>query len=260
MSVAKFRVVIPARYAASRFPAKPLADLAGRSVLEHVWRRARASGAMEVLIATDDERIMAAARNFGADAVLTAVEHRSGTERAAEVAEQRRWPDDELVVNCQGDAPLTPAASIDQVAELLAQHENAAIATLCTRITRGADYLSPHVVKVISDAEGRALYFSRAPIPAAGHAGAMPTAEQGGFPVSARHIGLYAYRVSALRTLAASPPCYLEQCESLEQLRAMWMGLEIRVAQARESHGPDIDTPEDLQRALEFMAAAGRTG
>jgi 3-deoxy-manno-octulosonate cytidylyltransferase (CMP-KDO synthetase) len=259
MSVAKFRVVIPARYAASRFPAKPLADLAGRPVLEHVWRQARASGALEVLIATDDERIMAAARGFGADAMLTAVRHRSGTERAAEVAEQRGWLDDELVVNCQGDAPLIPAASIDQVAELLAQHVNAAIATLCTRITRVEDYHSPHVVKVVSDAEGRALYFSRAPIPAVGHAGGMLTAGQDGFPVSARHIGLYAYRVGALRTLAASPPCYLEQCESLEQLRAMWMGLEIRVAQAREPHGPDIDTPEDLQRALEFMAAAGRT-
>ena len=259
MSLARFRVVIPARYAASRFPGKLLADLAGRPVLEHVWRQARASGALEVVIATDDERIMAAARSFGAEAVLTAAHHRSGTERAAEVADQRGWPDEDLVVNCQGDAPLVPAAGIDQVAELLAQHANAAIATLCTRIVRAEDYRSPNVVKVVSDAEGRALYFSRAPIPAAGHAGGIPAVEQGGFPVSARHIGLYAYRIRALRTLAASPPCYLEQCENLEQLRAMWMGLEIRVVQALEAHGPDIDTPEDLQRALEFMATAGAT-
>ncbi len=258
MSLAKFRVVIPARYAASRFPGKLLADLAGRPVLEHVWRQARQSGALEVVVATDDERIMAAARGFGAEAVLTSAQHRSGTERAAEVADLRDWPDEDLVVNCQGDAPLLPAASIDQVAELLAAHAGAAIATLCTRIARAEDYRSPHVVKVVSDAEGRALYFSRAPIPAAGHMGGLPAAEQGGFPVSARHIGLYAYRIGALRTLAASPPCYIEQCENLEQLRAMWMGLEIRVAQAREPHGPDIDTPEDLQRALEFMAVAGK--
>ncbi|MCL4792525.1 MAG: 3-deoxy-manno-octulosonate cytidylyltransferase, partial [Gammaproteobacteria bacterium] len=241
MSVARFRVVIPARYAASRFPGKPLADLAGRPVLEHVWRQARASGAIEVLIATDDQRIMAAAERFGAEAVLTSAQHRSGTERAAEVADQRGWPDDELVVNCQGDAPLVPAGSIDQVAGLLALHAGAAMATLCTRIRRVEDYRSPHVVKVVSDAEGRALYFSRAPIPAAGHSGVVPAIDQGGFPVSARHIGLYAYRIGALRALAVSPPCYLEQCEDLEQLRAMWMGLEIRVAQAAEAHGPDID-------------------
>ena len=259
MSVARFRVVIPARYAASRFPGKLLADLAGRPVLEHVWRQARASGAMEVLIATDDQRIMTAAERFGAEAVLTSAQHRSGTERAAEVADQRGWPDDELVVNCQGDAPLVPAASIDQVAGLLALHAGAAMATLCTRIRRVEDYRSPHVVKVVSDAEGRALYFSRAPIPAAGHSGTVPAIDQGGFPVSARHIGLYAYRIGALRALAVSPPCYLEQCENLEQLRAMWMGLEIRVAQAAEAHGPDIDTPEDLQRALDFMQARGAT-
>lgn len=252
-------MVIPARYAASRFPGKLLADLAGRPVLEHVWRQARASGALEVLIAADDERIITAARKFGAEAVLTSVQHRSGTERAAEVADQCGWPDDELVVNCQGDAPLVPAASIDQVAGLLIQHADAAVATLCTRITRAEDYLSPHVVKVVSDAEGRALYFSRAPIPAAGHTGAVSVIGHAGFPVSARHIGLYAYRIGALRTLAVSPPCYLEQCENLEQLRAMWMGLEIRVAQAIEPHGPDIDTPEDLQRALQFMQAAGTT-
>jgi 3-deoxy-manno-octulosonate cytidylyltransferase (CMP-KDO synthetase) len=257
MSVAKFRVVIPARYAASRFPGKLLADLAGRPVLEHVWRQARASGALEVLIAADDERIITAARGFGAEAVMTSAQHRSGTERAAEVAEQCGWPDDDLVVNCQGDAPLVPASSIDQVAGLLIEHADAAMATLCTRITRAEDYRSPHVVKVVSDAAGRALYFSRAPIPAAGHTGAGPAIGDGGFPVSARHIGLYAYRIGALRALAVSPPCYLEQCENLEQLRAMWMGLEIRIAQAVEPHGPDIDTPEDLQRALEFMRSTG---
>lgn len=258
MSIAKFRVVIPARYAASRFPGKLLADLAGRPVLEHVWRQARASAALEVVIATDDERIMVAVRSFGAEVVLTSAQHRSGTERAAEVADLRGWPDNDLVVNCQGDAPLVPSASINQVAGLLAQHGGAAMATLCTRIGRAEDYYSPHVVKVVSDAEGRALYFSRAPIPAAGHTGGMPAVEQGGFPVSARHIGLYAYRIGALRMLAASAPCYLEQCENLEQLRAMWMGLEIRIAQALEPHGPDIDTPEDLQRALAFMTANGQ--
>ena len=165
MSLARFRVVIPARYAASRFPGKLLADLAGRPVLEHVWRQARASGALEVVVATDDEWIMAAAQRFGAEAVLTSAHHRSGTERAAEVADQRGWPDEDLVVNCQGDAPLVPAASIYQGAELLAQPTGAAIATLCSPIGRAEDYCHPIVVKGVPASEGRSPSFTWSSIP-----------------------------------------------------------------------------------------------
>jgi 3-deoxy-manno-octulosonate cytidylyltransferase (CMP-KDO synthetase) len=248
-----FHVVIPARYGASRFPGKALASLGGRSVLEHVWGKASASGAVEVLIATDDERIAKAAEGFGAQVVMTATEHRSGTERTAEVAHRRGWAEGEVIVNLQGDAPLVPPACIDQVAALLAVHPSAAMATLCVPIDNEADWQSPHVVKVVCDMTGRALYFSRAPIPAQGHAG-QPDATRRAFPDSARHLGLYAYRVGALRALAAAPHCYLEECESLEQLRALWMGLEIRVARAVGTLGPDIDTPQDLERAARHLA------
>jgi 3-deoxy-manno-octulosonate cytidylyltransferase (CMP-KDO synthetase) len=246
-------VVIPARFGASRFPGKALAVLAGRSVLEHVWHKARSSGALDVVIATDDERIRDTARGFGAQVIMTAAGHRSGTERAAEVATVRGWDDGELVVNCQGDAPLVPPACLDQVARLLASSPGAGIATLCVPIGNAADYHSPHVVKVVMDREGRALYFSRAPIPAQGHAAATSSADRG-FPVSHRHLGLYAYRVGALRRLALEPHCYLEASESLEQLRALWMGIEIRVGLAAGTLGPDIDTPEDLERAARHLA------
>lgn len=243
-----FRVVIPARHASTRFPGKPLALLAGRPIVEHVWRQAAASGAAEVVVATDDPRIEAAARGFGADVQLTDPAHRSGTERAAEVAATRRWPDEALVVNVQGDAPLIPPAAISQVARLLAASPGEAVATLCTPIANRDDYLNPHVVKVVCDRAGRALYFSRAPIPAESHA------SPAGLPECFRHVGLYAYRAGALRQLAAAPPCTLEQAESLEQLRAMWLGLGIRVAVAADLLGPDVDTPEDLERAAAFLA------
>ncbi len=257
MSNDSFHVVIPARYASSRFPGKALALLAGRTVLEHVWRQARRSAATDVVIATDDERIAAAARTFGADVALTQTSHRSGTERAAEVARFRGWPDDAVVVNCQGDAPLIPPTSIDQVAALLAAQPGAAIATLCTPIRSAEEYANPNVVKVVCAADGRALYFSRAPIPSASHP-VNPLSDGGpGFPESFRHVGLYAYRAGALRQLASAPPCAAEMTESLEQLRALWLGLEIRVALADDLLGPDVDTPEDLERAAEFLRRGG---
>lgn len=253
VSPQSFHVVIPARFGASRFPGKALALLAGSSVLEHVWRRARSSGARDVVIATDDERIREVAHGFGAQVIMTATSHRSGTERAAEVAAIQRWSDGELVVNCQGDAPLIPPACIDQVAGLLSAYPSAALATLCVPIENAADYHSPHVVKVVFDRAGRALYFSRAPIPARGHATGNGAGDAG-FPRSHRHLGLYAYRVEALRNLAREPHCNLEEAESLEQLRALWMGLEIRVGLAAGALGPDIDTPEDLERAARHLA------
>jgi 3-deoxy-manno-octulosonate cytidylyltransferase (CMP-KDO synthetase) len=246
-----FRVVIPARHASTRFPGKPLALLAGRPIVEHVWRQATASGAAEVVVATDDPRIEAAARRFGADVELTDPAHRSGTERAAEVAATRRWPDEAIVVNVQGDAPLIPPSAIGQVARLLGSAPDEAIATLCTPIANRDDYLNPHVVKVVCDRAGRALYFSRAPIPAESHG------SPAGLPECFRHVGLYAYRAGALRELAAAPPCALERAESLEQLRALWLGLGIRVAVAGDLLGPDVDTPEDLERAAAFLARRG---
>ncbi len=257
MSNDSFHVVIPARFASSRFPGKALALLAGHPVLEHVWRQARRSAAADVLVATDDDRIATAARRFGADVALTRASHRSGTERAAEVAAQRGWPDDALIVNCQGDAPLIPPACIDQVAALLVAQPGAALATLCTPIVTVEDYHNPNVVKVVCAADGRALYFSRAPIPSASHT-ANPAGEgASAVPPSLRHVGLYAYRAGALRQLASAPPCALEAMESLEQLRALWLGLEIRVALAVELLGPDVDTPQDLERAGEFLRRGG---
>lgn len=248
-----FQVVIPARFASSRFPGKALALLAGRTVLEHVWRQARRSAAAGILIATDDERIAGTARGFGAEVIMTRATHRSGTERAAEVAAERGWPDDAVVVNCQGDAPLIPPACINQVAAALGAHPAAAVATLRTPITSADEYHSPNVVKVVCAADGRALYFSRAAIPSAGH----PAGGLAPLPESFRHVGLYAYRVGALRRIATAPPCVLETTESLEQLRALWLGLQIQVALAVDLLGPDVDTPDDLQRAAEF---ARRTG
>lgn len=254
-----FRVVIPARYDSSRFPGKALALLAGRPILEHVWRQARDSGAAEVVVATDDARIAQVARAFGADVAMTASTHRSGTDRVAEVVAQRVWAAGELVVNCQGDAPLIPPSSLNQVADLLASNPGAAMATLCTPIREQGDYQSPHVVKVVATRDGRALYFSRAPIPAAGH-GAPAAASRALFPASYRHVGLYAYRAGALQVIAASPPCDLEQSENLEQLRALWLGLEIRVGVVESGLGPDVDTPEDLARAAAYIARAGGPG
>lgn len=248
-----FRVVIPARFGSSRFPGKVLAELAGRPLIAHVCARALESGAAEVVVATDDARVADAAGTFGVRAMMTAAEHASGTDRVAEVAALAGWGADEIVVNVQGDAPLIPPASIRRAAELLETHPGAAIATLGTPIASLEAYLDPHVVKVVTDAQGRALYFSRSPIPARGHGHADDA-----LPRSLRHLGLYAYRAGALQRLSATPPCYLEQCERLEQLRALWLNMEIRVGIVAETHGPDVDTPEDLAAAAAFIDAGSR--
>lgn len=243
-----FRIVIPARYASTRLPGKTLLPIAGRPMVEHVWRRALGTGASEVLIATDDDRIASVARAFGADVVMTSVDHPSGTDRLAEVARLRQWADDTVIVNVQGDEPLLPPANVLQVAELLAAHPQAAIATLKTPITLEADFQDPNIVKVVSDLHQRALYFSRAPIP-------WP---RDGDPISSgalawRHIGLYAYRAGPLQQLAQLAPTSLEMTERLEQLRAMEHGLSIVIAAAREVPGPGVDTPEDLLRVAALV-------
>ena len=238
-----FRVVIPARYDSSRLPGKALLPLAGKPMLQWVHERARSCGAGEVLVATDDERIATAARGFGADVVMTARTHVSGTDRIAEVAKTRGWADDEIVVNVQGDEPLIPPAVIDQVAQLLADNPRADIATLAARIEQPADLQDPNVVKVACNASGRALYFSRAPIP--WNRDGTPAVT----PASLRHIGIYAYRVGALRRLAQLPASRLELIEKLEQLRALEDGMEIRVALAVERPLADVNTAADLERA-----------
>jgi 3-deoxy-manno-octulosonate cytidylyltransferase (CMP-KDO synthetase) len=250
-----FRVVIPARYASTRFPGKPLALLLGRPMLQWVHERARASAAASVTIATDDERIAAAARGFGAEVCLTAATHESGTDRIAEVAQRAGWAGDDIVVNVQGDEPGIPPTAIDQVAELLAAHPGAQIATLATPITSSAQFLDTNAVKVVADAGGRALYFSRAPIPWVRDGADAGLASQQRYDGARRHLGIYAYRVSALRQLASLPPAALELAEKLEQLRALAAGMEIRVADAREVPGADVNTPEDLARAEQRLAA-----
>ena len=247
-----YRIVIPARYASTRLPGKPLLAIAGRPMLAWVHERALACAADEVVVATDDERIRVVAEAFGATVEMTAAEHASGTDRIAEVALRRGWQDDDVVVNLQGDEPSMPAALIEQVALLLIDHAGADIATLATPIAGRDEYFDPNAVKVVTDLEGRALYFSRAPIP-----WFRDQIEPDGGDLRAlarRHLGLYAYRVRALRRLAALPPTPLEQIEKLEQLRALAHGLRIQVGEASCRPGPDVNTAEDLARAVEALA------
>jgi 3-deoxy-manno-octulosonate cytidylyltransferase (CMP-KDO synthetase) len=253
-----FRVVIPARYASVRLPGKVLLPIGGQPMLQRVYARAASAAAQQVLIATDDERIAHAARAFGAQAVMTAATHLSGTDRIAEVAQAGNWAADDIVVNLQADEPLMPAALIRQVAALLESAPHAAIATLATPIGSVAELLDPNAVKVVCDAAGRALYFSRAPIPwnrAGAAAGPASQTDAGG---ARRHIGLYAYRVGALLRLAALPPSTLEMREHLEQLRALENGLAIRVADALEPPGPDVNTFADLERVAALLTTASR--
>jgi 3-deoxy-manno-octulosonate cytidylyltransferase (CMP-KDO synthetase) len=238
-----FRVVIPARFDSSRLPGKALLPLAGKPMLQWVFERARDSRAAEVIIATDDDRISTAALGFGAEVAMTSRTHISGTDRIAEVGATRRWADDDIVVNVQGDEPLIPPAVINQVADLLAANPRADIATLAAKIESAADLAEPNTVKVACDATGRALYFSRAPIPFNRDAPATLT------PATLRHVGIYAYRVAALRRLAGLPASRLEQIEKLEQLRALENGMEIRVALAVERPLADVNTAADLERA-----------
>ena len=249
-----FRVVIPVRYAATRLPGKALMPLAGKPIVQWVYERASAAGAQEVLIATDDDLIVSAAHSFGAEAVMTAAAHASGTDRIAEVARVRGWGPASVVVNVQGDEPLMPAALIQQVATLLARHADADIATLASPITVVSEFLDPNTVKVVTDGAGRALYFSRAPIPWNRDGAPAGLASQRDLSGARRHIGIYAYRVAALLRLAALPVSALETREKLEQLRALEGGFDIRVADAVERPGPDVNTFADLERVRAQIA------
>mgnify|MGYP001819485189 FL=1 len=253
-----FKVVIPARYGATRLPGKPLLDLGGKPLIRHVYERASESAADEVVVATDDERIAAVCRSFGADVARTRCDHHSGTDRIAEVLEQRGWPDEAIVVNLQGDEPCMPAALIDQVASDLAAHSGAGMATLAFPIRDRDTLFDPHVVKVVTDAAGHALYFSRAPIP--WHRdefvrGRTALPENGVF---LRHIGLYASRVHLLRRFVGWAPAPLELAESHEQLRALWFGERIHVSRAGLEPGPGVDTAADLPRVIELLGRLAR--
>jgi len=250
-----FHVAIPARHGSTRFPGKVLAPIRGKPMLQWVYERALSSGARDVLIATDDAAIAAAAGNFGAGARMTSGTHASGTDRLAELAAIERWPEADIVVNVQGDEPLIPPAIIRQVASLLDSDSEAAIATLATPVESLAEFLDPNAVKVVADAKGRALYFSRAPIPWNRDGAPAGFSSQRMFAGARRHIGMYAYRVGALRRLASLAPTTLEKLEKLEQLRALENGFLIRVADAEEQPGPDVNTPEDLERVAALIAS-----
>lgn len=246
-----FKVVIPARYASSRLPAKPLLDIGGRPMLQWVIDAAARSGAEEVLVATDDPRIAAIAvdpRTQRSLAVMTRADHESGTDRIAEAAAQRGWSARTIVVNVQGDEPQLPPALIRQVAALLDDHADADMATLCTPITSLHQFLDPNVVKVVTRHDGAALYFSRAPIPWNRDGGGPSPQSQTSFAGSQRHLGIYAYRVDALRKITSTPPSPLEVTEKLEQLRALQAGMRLMVGLAAETPPVGVDTETDLQR------------
>ena len=219
-------------------------------MVQWVYERARESGADDVLIATDDPLILSAGHSFGSEVIMTSAAHTSGTDRIAEVARKQRWSESDIIVNVQGDEPLIPPALIRQVARLLEQHPRSDIATLATPIESLAEFLNPNAVKVVTDAQGRALYFSRAPIPWNRDGASNGLASQRVFAGARRHVGIYGYRVGALLRVADLPPTALETTERLEQLRALENGLEIRVADAIERPGPDVNTAEDFERVL----------
>jgi 3-deoxy-manno-octulosonate cytidylyltransferase (CMP-KDO synthetase) len=241
-----FHVIIPARFDASRLPGKPLLSIGDRPLIQWVWQRATQSGAASVIIATDDARILEAAQGFGADCVLTSAQHASGTDRIAEVVRARGIAADQIIVNLQGDEPMMPPAVIGEVAQALRARPQADIATAVAPIGSLPEYLDTSCVKALRALDGRALYFSRAPVPwprdsvAAGR----PTRFDG----ARRHIGIYAYRVRSLLQFAAWPATPLEQAEKLEQLRALEHGMHIHLVDLDQAPPAGVDTPEDLAR------------
>mmetsp|Transcript_39739 Transcript_39739/g.55175 ORF Transcript_39739/g.55175 Transcript_39739/m.55175 type:complete len:257 (-) Transcript_39739:81-851(-) len=247
-----FTVIIPARYQSSRLPAKPLADIGGKPMIQWVVEKALASGAKRVIVATDDERIETAVKDFGGEVCMTSVDHNSGTERLAEVCDTYDIHADEIIVNVQGDEPLIPSENISQVAENLAAATEASMSTLAVKIDEIGEVFNPNSVKVLTDKNGYALYFSRASIPY----------DRDGFKVSPvqkildcylRHVGIYAYRVKFIKEYIAQEPSQLENIEALEQLRVLWHGQKIHVAVCANTPPAGVDTPEDLERVREHV-------
>lgn len=251
-----FHVIIPARYASTRLPGKPLQLIDGKPMVQHVWQQACKSGAASVIVATDDQRIMDACAAFGAKAIMTRANHPTGTDRLQEVVSQLGLPDDACVVNVQGDEPMIPPAVIDQVAANLIAAQEAGIATLAEPIHDSETLFNPNAVKVVCDHQGYALYFSRAPMPWCRDQFASGPAElPDGIPFR-RHVGIYAYKVSFLHAYVSWPASPLETAESLEQLRALWFGTRIHVADACETLPAGVDTAEDLERVRKLLGQA----
>lgn len=248
-----FTVLIPARLASTRLPDKPLADLNGKPMIVRVAERARLSRAERVVVAADDERIVAACRQHGVDVLLTRQDHPSGSDRLAEACQQLGLAGAAVVVNVQGDEPLIAPGMINACADLLEQRGDCVMSTVAHAIDDRTEFLNPNVVKVVCDAAGRALYFSRAPIPwwRDGQAAGSPALQQ---PAPLRHVGLYGYRAAFLRRYPTLAPAPIEQLESLEQLRVLWHGERIAVHVSAERPGPGVDTPEDLARVRHLMA------
>jgi 3-deoxy-manno-octulosonate cytidylyltransferase (CMP-KDO synthetase) len=249
-----FHVVIPARYAASRLPGKPLLTIAGRPLIQWVWECARSSGAASVIVATDDERIRATAANFGAECVMTGAQHASGTDRIAEVVRLRRFQPADIVVNLQGDEPLVPPSVVADIAAALQARPTVDIATAVAPIASLAEFLDTSCVKALRALDGRALYFSRAPVPWPRESAVdgRPTV----CPAAWRHIGIYAYRVRSLLEFSAWPPSSLELTEKLEQLRALEHGMSIHLVALAEAPPAGVDTPEDLERVRAALSTS----
>ncbi|MCY3839949.1 MAG: 3-deoxy-manno-octulosonate cytidylyltransferase [Gammaproteobacteria bacterium] len=252
-TLVRYRVVIPARYGSTRLPGKPLIDIAGKPMIVRVAEQALRSRATGVVVATDDGRVVEALRGSGAEATLTRDDHRSGSDRVMEVVDAKGWPDDEVVVNVQGDEPLIPPVVIDHVAGLI--DDECEVATLGEPITAPGDVFDPNIVKVVADRRGRALYFSRAPIP--WHRDTFGRTPPQIGTAWRRHIGIYAYRAGALRAFVSYPPSRLEEIEALEQLRLMDHGHAIAVAEAAAPVPGGVDTPADVDRVLDVLRGVG---
>ena len=251
-----YKIVIPSRFGSSRLPGKPLKDIAGKPMVWHVYQRALETkiGADNIVVATDHQGIFDVCSKVGMQVVMTREDHESGTDRLAEVAGEMNWADDEIVVNLQGDEPLIPPALIEFTAQTLIDAPQAGMATLGCPITTEQEVRDPNCVKLVADATGRAMYFSRAAIPFA----------RDGFDANLfansprapwlRHIGMYAYRVNTLKQLSQLPVAQVEDLEKLEQLRALWNGIQIQVAAIESAPGHGVDTPEDLERVRKLIS------
>ncbi len=252
--MAGIHIVIPARYASTRLPGKPLLNIAGKPMILHVLDRALESGYADVVVATDDQRIADVVSASGHQVMLTSPDHETGTDRLAEVATKHGWASEDIVVNLQGDEPLIPPAVIQQLVSLLSGDDAAEMATLMTPIHTIEDLLNPNIVKAVAGEFQQALYFSRAPIPYPRDAFAV---DKSVMPAGNyyRHLGMYAYRVKALKTIPTLPPTALEQLEKLEQLRPLANGMRILLGIVDQAPGHGVDTPEDLTRVEAIIAA-----
>ena len=249
----EFTVVIPARFSSTRLPGKPLKDIAGKTMIQRVYEQAQKSQAGQVIVATDDQRVADEVVGFGGEVCMTSPDHQSGTDRLQEVASQFGFSDEHIIVNVQGDEPLIPPEVIDQVAENLASCRAAGVATLCEPIENDADFSNPNIVKVVTDNQGMALYFSRAPVPWPRDHSENRVSAMASVMVPMRHIGIYAYRVATLNHFIVWPVAPIEALECLEQLRFMWNSVRIHVAEAMAPVPGGVDTDEDLQRVIDLL-------